>query len=91
MTSAYMAANAEDFEPWMVDMALHEYRQLRIDPPKQEIDEIGLQGLTRGVIAPGGLGVEVLYLDQSSGDEVTPYNFTPDLQPLSTIRLLYRP
>lgn len=90
MTSAYMAANEEDFQPFL-EIPLHEYRQLRIDPAHQEIDQIGLQGLTSGVIAPGGMAVEVLYLDRSAGDEVTPHNFAPHIPACATIRLLYRP
>ncbi|RMD40879.1 hypothetical protein DV735_g4225, partial [Chaetothyriales sp. CBS 134920] len=90
MTSAYMAANPDSFQPFL-EMPLHEYRQLRIDPANQEIDQIGLQALTTGVIAPGGISVEVLYLDRSAGDQVTPHNFAPHIAPLATIRLLYRP
>ncbi|RMZ77332.1 hypothetical protein DV737_g4365, partial [Chaetothyriales sp. CBS 132003] len=90
MTSAYMAANPDSFQPFL-EMPLHEYRQLRIDPANQEIDQIGLQALTTGVIAPGGIAVEVLYLDRSAGDQVTPHNFAPHIAALATIRLLYRP
>ncbi|RMZ89789.1 hypothetical protein DV736_g2994, partial [Chaetothyriales sp. CBS 134916] len=90
MTSAYMAANPDSFQPFL-EMPLHEYRQLRIDPTNQEIDQIGLQALTTGVIAPGGIAVEVLYLDRSAGDQVTPHNFAPHIAALATVRLLYRP
>lgn len=90
MTSSYMALHADDFEPFL-EMPLNEYRQARIDPTNQEIDEIGLQALSRGVIAPAGFAVEVLYLDRSAGDEVTPHEFISGGDKKPTIRLLYRP
>lgn len=90
MTSSYMALHADDYEPFL-EMPLDQYRQARIDPTNQEIDQIGLQALTTGVIAPAGLAVEVLYLDRSAGDEVTPHEFVPGGDRKPTIRLLYRP
>jgi Peptidase C65 Otubain len=90
MTSSYMALHADDFEPFL-EMPLDEYRQTRIDPTNQEIDQIGLQALTTGVIAPAGIGLEVLYLDRSVGDMVTPHEFVHDAQEKPNIRLLYRP
>jgi ubiquitin thioesterase protein OTUB1 len=90
MTSAYMALRAEDFQPFL-EMSLDQYRQTRIDPTQQEIDQIGLQALTTGVIAPAGLAVEVLYLDRSAGDEVTPHEFVDNAASKPAIRLLYRP
>jgi ubiquitin thioesterase protein OTUB1 len=90
MTSACMAASPDSYEPFL-EIPLSEYRVTRIDPAKQEIDQIGLQALTTGVIAPCGISLEVLYLDRSAGDEVIPYNFSPGVVPVDTIRLLYRP
>ena len=90
MTSSYMALHADDFEPFL-EMSLDEYRQTRIDPTNQEIDQIGLQALTTGVIAPAGIGLEVLYLDRSAGDAVTPHAFVDDAQDKPNVRLLYRP
>ena len=85
-----MALHADNFEPWL-EMPLDEYRQTRIDPTNQEIDQVGLQALTIGVIAPAGIGLEVLYLDRSAGDVVTPHPIVPDAQDKPNIRLLYRP
>lgn len=90
MTSSHMALCPDGYEPFL-EMPLDEYRQARIDPTNQEIDQIGLQALTNGVIAPGGLGLEVLYLDRSAGDEVTAHAFVDDGKSRPTIRLLYRP
>lgn len=90
MTSSFMALHPDDFEPFL-EMSLDQYRQTRIDPTLQEIDQIGLQALTTGVIAPANVALEVLYLDRSAGDEVTPHEFVPDATAKPTIRLLYRP
>jgi ubiquitin thioesterase protein OTUB1 len=90
MTSAYMVLHADDFAPFL-EISVEEYRRMRIDPILQEIDQIGLQALTTGVIAPAGIAVEVLYLDRSAGDEVTPHEFVPNAAGKPTIRLLYRP
>lgn len=90
MTSSYMALRPDDFEPFL-EMPLDQYRQARIDPTNQEIDQIGLQALSTGVIAPAGFALEVLYLDRSAGDEVTPHEFIPGGDQKPTIRLLYRP
>lgn len=90
MTSAYMALRPDDFQPWL-EMPLDVYRQTRIDPTLQEIDDIGLTALARGVIAPAKLAVQVLYLDRSAGDEVTPHEFVDHASEWPAIRLLYRP
>jgi ubiquitin thioesterase protein OTUB1 len=90
MTSSYMAMHPDGYEPFL-EMPLDHYRQARIDPTNQEIDQIGLQALSDGVIAPAGFAVEVLYLDRSAGDEVTPHEFISGGDQERTIRLLYRP
>ena len=90
MTSAFMQLREDQYQPFL-EMPLSEYRISRIDPTNQEIDQIGLQALTDGVIAPAGIAVEVSYLDRSQGDEVTPHQFVPDATGWPTIRLLYRP
>ena len=90
MTSSYMVLHADEFEPFL-EMPLDEYRQTRIDPTNQEIDQIGLQALTTGVIMPAGIGLEVLYLDRSAGDMVTPHAFVEGAHDKPNIRLLYRP
>lgn len=90
MTSAHMQLRSDQYEPFL-EMPMQEYRASRIDPTNQEIDQIGLQALTDGVIAPAGIAVEVLYLDRSEGDGVTPHQFVPNAHGWPTIRLLYRP
>ena len=90
MTSAHMALNADKYEVF-AGMPMDQYRQTRIDPTLQEIDHVGLQGLTTGVIAPANLQVEVLYLDRSEGDEVNISELVPDDSNRPAIRLLYRP
>jgi ubiquitin thioesterase protein OTUB1 len=90
MTSAWMQLNSDRYEPFL-EMPMLEYRQSRIDPSNQEIDQIGLQALTDGVIGPAGIALDVSYLDRSIGDEVTPHQFVPNAAGWPTIRLLYRP
>lgn len=90
MTSAFMRLRSDDYAPFL-EMTVDEYCMTRIDPAQQEIDQIGLQALTDAVISQAGFGLEVLYLDRSSGDEVTPHSFTQSNQALPVIRLLYRP
>lgn len=68
-----------------------QYCATRIEPAKTEIDEVGLQALVDGVIEASGFAVEILYLDRSQGDAVTPHTLTPNRQGIATIRLLYRP
>lgn len=90
VTSAYMQLRADDYEPFL-EMTVAEYRVARIDPTNQEIDQIGLQVLTDAVIDAAGFALEVLYLDRSMGEEVTPHQFVQLSNGKPTIRLLYRP
>jgi len=90
VTSAYMQLHADDYEPFL-EMPVDQYRVARIDPANQEIDQIGLQALTHAVISSAGFGLEVLYLDRSMGEEVTPHQFSHTTGNVPTIRLLYRP
>jgi ubiquitin thioesterase protein OTUB1 len=85
-----MQFNANQYEPFL-EMTARDYCKARIEAHVQEIEQAGLQVLTDGVIAPAGIAVEVLYLDRSEGDAVTPHIFVPDGTNLPTIRLLYRP
>ena len=72
-------------------MPLDQYCSSRIDPVKTEIDEVGLQALIDGVIEGSGFGVEILYLDRSEGEVVTPHLLSSNRPNGATIRLLYRP
>lgn len=72
-------------------MPLDQYCASRVETVKSEIDEIGLQALIDGVIERSGFAVEILYLDRSQGDSVTPHLLTPSQANIATIRLLYRP
>jgi ubiquitin thioesterase protein OTUB1 len=90
MTSSFMQLHPDNYEPFL-EMTVQQYCLTRIDPANQEIDHIGLQALTDAVIRPAYIAVEVSYLDRSTGNEVTPHQFTPDAQGWPTIRLIYRP
>lgn len=85
-----MKLNRDRYEAFL-PVPLEQYCSGTIDPAKTEIDEIGLQGLVDGVIDASGFAVEILYLDRSEGQEVTPHTLTPNHSGLATIRLLYRP
>lgn len=74
-----------------LSMPVDQYCVTRIEPAKTEIDEVGLQALVDSVIEGSDIAVEILYLDRSQGDAVTPHLLTPNRQNLATIRLLYRP
>lgn len=90
MTSTHMQLRADQYEPFM-EMTVDEYRVSRIDPTNQEIDQIGLQALTDAIVSPAGIALEVLYLDRSMGEEVTPHQFSQVTDSPYSIRLLYRP
>ena len=73
------------------------YCRGNIDPVSIELEHVGLQALATAVINEAGLDIEVLYLDRSIGDEVTPHKMSVldgngnEVEGASTIRLLYRP
>ena len=90
MTSSFMEIQPERYEPFL-EMSVQQYRLTRIDPSNQEIDHVGLQALTDAVIAPAYIAVEVSYLDRSTGDEVTSYEFVDNSKGWPAIRLIYRP
>lgn len=90
VTSAFMQLREDEYQPFL-EMSVAEYRVARIDPTNQEIDQIGLQVLTDAVINAAGFALEVLYLDRSMGEEVTPHQFVQLADGKPTIRLLYRP
>ncbi len=85
-----MQLNADQFQPFL-EMSVQEYCKTKIEAHAQEIEQASLQALTTGIISKAGIAVEVLYLDRSQGDEVTPHAFVPDAESWPTIRLLYRP
>lgn len=85
-----MKLNAVRYQAFL-PLPLDQYCAQRIDTVKTEIDEVGLQALVDGIIEPSGINVEILYLDRSQGDAVTPHILTPTRASSATIRLLYRP
>ncbi|KAE8374399.1 peptidase C65 Otubain-domain-containing protein [Aspergillus bertholletiae] len=90
LTSAWMKLNPHRYQAFL-SLPLDQYCATRIETVKTEIDEVGLQALVDGVIEPSGFAVEILYLDRSEGDAVTPHMLTPARPSVATIRLLYRP
>ncbi|KAJ5162162.1 hypothetical protein N7492_007554 [Penicillium capsulatum] len=90
LTSAWMKLNPHRYQAFL-SLPLEQYCATQIETVRTEIDEIGLQALVDGVIEGAGFGVEILYLDRSEGDAVTPHQLSPDRPSGATIRLLYRP
>lgn len=86
-----MKLNPNLYQPFL-SLPLDQYCTTRIETVRTEIDEVGLQALVHGVIKDSGFGVEILYLDRSEGNVVTPHQLSPPNNPSgATIRLLYRP
>lgn len=85
-----MKLNPQRYQAF-IPVPLDQYCATRVETVKSEIDEIGLQALIDGVIERSGFAVEILYLDRSQGDSVTPHLLTPSQANIATIRLLYRP
>lgn len=85
-----MKLNPDRYQAYLT-MPLDQYCGTRIEPVRSEIDEVGLQALVDGVINPSQLGVEILYLDRSEGEHVTPHQISDKCPIHATIRLLYRP
>ncbi|EED13850.1 ubiquitin thiolesterase (OtuB1), putative [Talaromyces stipitatus ATCC 10500] len=90
LTGAWMKLNQVRYQAFL-STPVDQYCATRIEPAKTEIDEVGLQALVDSVIEGSDIAVEILYLDRSQGDAVTPHLLTPNRQSLATIRLLYRP
>lgn len=90
LTGAWMKLNHIRYQAFL-STPVDQYCATRIEPAKTEIDEVGLQALVDGVIEGSGFAVEILYLDRSQGDAVTPHLLSPNRQSVATIKLLYRP
>ncbi|KAJ5780481.1 Ovarian tumor otubain [Penicillium paradoxum] len=90
LTSAWIKLNSDRYQAFL-PTSVDQYCSSRIEPVKSEIDEVGLQALIDGVIDGSGFGVEILYLDRSEGDVVTPHQLSSLRREDATIRLLYRP
>ncbi|OJJ34172.1 hypothetical protein ASPWEDRAFT_173594 [Aspergillus wentii DTO 134E9] len=90
LTSAWMRLNAHRYQAFL-SMPLDQYCATRVETVRTEIDEVGLQALVDGIIDQSGFAVEILYLDRSEGEAVTPHILNATRSSPSTIRLLYRP
>jgi ubiquitin thioesterase protein OTUB1 len=91
LTSATMKLNPDQYQPYM-EQPVFEFCQSNVDAYGQEIEQISLQALTDGVIAPAHINVIVMYLDRSEGGEVTPHRFVANAgSEWPAITLLYRP
>lgn len=93
-----MKSNPERYMPYLEGMTIDHYCVTHIDPYSVEIDHIGLQACIDSVLQPAGIAVQVLYLDQSAGEQGNEIDLPSELATATaaygaahTIRLLYRP
>ena len=92
-----MKSHANYYAGFLESGDVNAYCQHNIDPFAVEMEHFGLQALATALINEAGIAIEVLYLDRSTGSEVTPHKFSVldatgnEVDSLSTIRLLYRP
>jgi ubiquitin thioesterase protein OTUB1 len=97
ITSAWMKSHADYYAGFLESGDVNAYCQRNIDPFAVELEHFGLQALATALINEAGIAIEVLYLDRSTGTEVTPHKFSVldaacnEVESASTIRLLYRP
>ena len=97
MASAWMASNAEIYQPFLLDQTIDEYRATTIDPYQVEMEEPGLRAVYDAIVKPAGIDLDIAYLDRSFGNEVTVHSWqVDDDQGVSvgsnrpTIRMLYK-
>ncbi|KAK3172527.1 hypothetical protein OEA41_005849, partial [Lepraria neglecta] len=97
ITAAWMKSHDAFYADFLPDSDVHTYCSTNIEPFSVELEHVGLQALATALINEAGIAIEVLYLDRSVGEEVTPHNFSVldadgnVVDSASTIRLLYRP
>ncbi|KAK7607439.1 peptidase C65 Otubain-domain-containing protein [Phyllosticta paracitricarpa] len=97
LTSAWIRTHAADFEPYLLGQDIRQYCSSSVEAAVCEIEHVSLTALFQVLLRPASIALEALYLDRSSGDEVSTYEFDvsgPDDLPVlnpPTIRLLYRP
>ncbi|KAL4942217.1 hypothetical protein BDV06DRAFT_235557 [Aspergillus oleicola] len=90
LTSAWIKLNRHRYQAFL-SLPIDQYCQAQIDAVRSEIDQVGLQALVDGVIEASELLVEILYLDRSEGEAVTPHLLTQARPNIGSIHLLYRP
>lgn len=93
-----MKSNPERYMPYLEGITIDHYCATHIDTYAVEIDHVGLQACIDSVLQPAGIVVQVLYLDQSAGEQGNEIDLPSDLATATTaygavhtIRLLYRP
>ncbi|KAK3217291.1 hypothetical protein GRF29_1g2599657 [Pseudopithomyces chartarum] len=93
LASAWIQSRADEYQNY-IPTDLKSYCSQNIEAANCEIDDVGVAALSNVLLKPAGIGLEILYLDRSIGDEAnvhelsSPANFN-GLLPM--IRLLYRP
>lgn len=96
LTSAWIKAHRDDFEPFL-GISAEEYCSASVDPVMAEMENTSLAALWQVLLRPLGITLEVMYLDRSPGTEINEHRWEPEnvsehstVEP-PTITLLYRP
>lgn len=92
-----MRSHADEYAPYLANIDINTYCDLRIMVPSAEIEELGIQALFAAVIEGARMQIDILCLDRSPVDgniNTVRYQLrTANGQPMpgtySTIRLLY--
>ncbi|KAL5431918.1 hypothetical protein PMIN07_012536 [Paraphaeosphaeria minitans] len=93
LASAWIQSRADEYQNYL-QTDVKTYCSQNIEAALCEIDDVAVAALSEALVKPAGIGLEILYLDRSIGEEVNahaisqPMNFS-GLLPM--IRLLYRP
>ncbi|KAF2752293.1 cysteine proteinase [Sporormia fimetaria CBS 119925] len=92
LTSAWVQTHPDEFLPYTFEYPdLKSYCQAHLERAECEIDHVAITGLSQAVIAPANLGLVVMYLDGSPGDEINPIVIVESAPGAPTITLLHRP
>lgn len=90
-----MKSNAAQYEGFLPNLTIDQYRTAHIDPYQVEIEHLGMHACIDAVLKPAGIAVDVMYLDRSEGDAVNTLSWEPespnDIGIIPRLRLLYRP
>lgn len=99
LASAWLKANAVTYRDFIPDgLGVDNYCRDMLEPPKTEIEHLGMTLLIDILMKPVGIAVEIVYLDRSEGTDVNSHviqvedeNGIPIHPGGPIVHLLYRP
>ena len=98
LASVWMQTHVDDFMHFVPNGDVKGYCSIQIEPTMCEADNVGIAALADALVKPAGFGLEVWYLDRSSGEEINrSYHLEPTdhqhrpIPGAPMLRLLYRP